>query len=71
MKDTLTVFQIIIGIGLSALILLQAKGIGLGRTFGGGAAYHSRRGMEVLIFRFTVILSVVFVAISIVNQLFF
>jgi preprotein translocase subunit SecG len=71
MKDALTIAQMLIGIILSALILLQAKGIGLGRTFGGGAAYHSRRGMEVLIFRFTIILAVIFVIISIVNQIFF
>lgn len=71
MKDILTIVQIVIGIVLSTLILLQAKGVGLGRTFGGGGTYHSRRGVEVLMFRFTIILAVIFVVISIVNQLFF
>ena len=67
MKSLATVLQIIIGIALSALILLQAKGIGLGRTLG-AASYHSKRGVESLIFKITVALSILFVSISLANQ---
>lgn len=69
MKLPLLIVQIVSGIILTSLILLQAKGTGLGRTFG-SSAYHSRRGMEFLVFRFTIILSVFFVVVSIVNQIF-
>ena len=64
MKLPLTVVQIILGILVSALILLQAKGTGLGRTSFSPMAYHSRRGFEKLIFRATIILTSLFVAIS-------
>jgi protein translocase SecG subunit len=67
MKTGVTIIQILIGIALSGLILLQAKGVGLGRTFG-ATPYHSRRGMEFVVFRFTIALSVIFVALSMVNQ---
>ncbi|MDO8488332.1 MAG: preprotein translocase subunit SecG [bacterium] len=68
MKTALLLAQIVIGIVVSTLILLQAKGTGLGRTFG-STAYHSRRGLETLMFRITIILAVAFVAISILGQL--
>lgn len=68
MHDTLIVIQTVSGVALSSLILLQAKGIGLGRSITGGG-YHSKRGMEVVVFRLTIILSVVFVILSIVSQL--
>ena len=67
MKNLITIVQIIIGIALSALILLQAKGVGLGRTLG-PATYHSKRGVENLIFKVTVALAVLFVGISLANQ---
>ena len=70
MKLFLTLVQIIVAIIVSALILIQAKGTGLGRTFG-SATYHSKRGIEYVVFRATVILSVIFVLVSVVNQLLF
>ena len=69
MKTPLTVLQILTGLALSTLILLQAKGIGLGRTLG-AANYHSKRGVESLIFKITVALSILFVGISLANQFF-
>lgn len=67
MKEALTVIQIIASVSLSALILLQAKGTGLGRAFG-SSTYHSKRGVEVLVFRMTIFLSIAFVVVSLVNQ---
>lgn len=69
MKFTLLIVQIVSGVILTALILLQSKGTGLGRSFG-NQAYHSRRGMEYIVFRFTIFLSVFFVVVSAVNQIF-
>lgn len=64
----LSIIQIIISIALVSLILLQAKGVGLGRTFGGGGEfYKSRRGVEKIIFRMTIILTVLFLLSSILN----
>jgi protein translocase SecG subunit len=69
MKTTLLLIQIVVAIAMSVLILIQAKGTGLGRAFGGQSTYHSKRGVEFVVFRFTVILAVIFVAISIANQM--
>ena len=63
--DPLQVSQLIIAIAVATSILLQARGTGLSSTFGGeSTAYRSRRGLERTLFRLTVILIVLFVAIS-------
>lgn len=64
----LTLIQITVAISLVSLILLQAKGTGLGSTFGGqSSTYHSKRGVEKLVFSLTIILTIIFVIISILN----
>lgn len=68
MKIWLLLIQILIAVAVSGLILLQAKGTGLGRTFG-QATYHSKRGVEFIVFRLTIILAVLFVLVAIVTQL--
>lgn len=68
MKAWIPLSQIIIGILLSAAILMQAKGTGFARSVG-PSSYHARRGMEKMLFKATIVLSVVFVAISVVAQL--
>ncbi|MEK7091214.1 MAG: preprotein translocase subunit SecG [Patescibacteria group bacterium] len=70
MKTWLTVAQIVTGILLTGLVLLQAKGTGLGRAFG-SIAYHSKRGVEKMVFRSTVIIAVIFVILSVLNVLTF
>ena len=66
MKNILTIAQIIISVSLIVLILMQARGTGLGRTFGGGSgASFSRRGLEKLLFRLTFIVVGLFLIISI------
>lgn len=68
MKDIFLVIQIIISASLIALILLQAKGVGLGRAWGGGGEfYKSKRGVEKVIFRVTILLASLFFVSSIVN----
>ena len=67
MKQWIPLIQIVIGFLLSAAILMQAKGTGLGRSVG-PSSYHARRGMEKMLFKATIVLSVVFVAISVMAQ---
>jgi len=52
--------------GLIAAVLMQSRGSGLGATFGGGDAstYRSRRGVEQRLYQMTIVLAVVFVAVS-------
>lgn len=66
MQEILIFGQILVSFALVASILLQARGAGLGATFGGDSSvYRSRRGIEKRLFQFTVILAVLFVIFSI------
>lgn len=70
MKTAVLIAQILISVGLSAAILLQAQGSGLGTAFGeSGEQYRSKRGVEKLLFRFTIILAAAFLVTSIINLL--
>lgn len=61
MNNTLLILQILLGIGLTVTILMQSRGVGLGRAWGGsGMAYHSKRGVEKLVFRATIVLATLF-----------
>lgn len=53
---------IITSIALIVSIILQSKGAGLGGLTGGdaGAFFSARRGIEKVLFRVTIVLSVVF-----------
>jgi protein translocase SecG subunit len=60
--------QIFLAILLVGLILLQSKGTGFGRTFGGGGGTNfTRRGLEKVVFRFTFIVSFLFIIVSILQ----
>lgn len=70
MKQAILAFQIIISILLMAAILLQAKGTGLGRAWGGGGEfYRSKRGVEKILFRLTIVLAVLFFIASIISAI--
>ena len=68
MQTPLLLAQMILAAALIASILLQQRGTGLGGAFGGEVtAYRSRRGIERTLFRLTVVLAVLFVALSLLN----
>jgi len=60
--------QILISLILIGLILLQAKGTGLGTAFGGQSqAYHSKRGVERTVFLATIIFGCLFALVSLLS----
>ena len=63
---------IIIGVALVITVLAQVRGGGLGGIFGGSgeSAFRTRRGFERTLFRFTVVLAVVFVILCILSVRF-
>jgi preprotein translocase subunit SecG len=65
----LNIAQIIISVALTAVILLQTRGGGMGGMFGGTetAVYKTRRGVERTIFNITIGLAVAFFVITILN----
>jgi protein translocase SecG subunit len=63
----LAIAQIVIGVLLIILVLLQQRGGGMG-VLGGISSqfYGTRRGLEKTIFVFTIILGGLFIALSII-----
>jgi len=65
----LDVIQILLSVFLITIIILQAKGGGLGSAFGGGASYHTKRGAEKTLFSLTIFVSILFVIVAFFNSL--
>ena len=64
----LTILQLIISVALVVLILLQERSAGLSGIFGGeGGFYQTRRGLEKIIFRGTILLAALFIIIAIIQ----
>ncbi len=70
MRQVLSIFQIIISIALIALVLIQARGTGFGRSSGIGGASFTRRGLEKLVFRLTFVVVGLFIILSILQLVF-
>jgi preprotein translocase subunit SecG len=65
------IIQIILSLAVVGFILLQARGAGLGSAFGGssgGSVFKTRRGVERLIFNLTIILVILFAAVSLLSS---
>jgi preprotein translocase subunit SecG len=63
--------QLLVCVGLIASILLQARGAGLGATFGGDSSvYRSRRGVEKRLYQFTIALALLFVGVSLITYFY-
>lgn len=69
-KNILPIIQIFLSLGLICLILVQAKGSGLGSAFGGdGGFYRTKRGFEKLLFYTTIVFAALFLISSILGIL--
>ena len=65
MENYLTVAQMVLSVALVLVLLLQVRGGGLGGIFGqADTVYRTKRGLEKTLFQFTIVLVVLFVAIS-------
>ena len=64
----LTIAQIILAVLLIVVILLQAKGTGLGSVFGGeGNVFRTKRGFEKILFYITIALAAGFLITALAN----
>lgn len=71
MQTYLNIVQLAVAILLIAAILLQARGTGLGATFGGeGNVYRTKRGVEKVLFKSTIVLGVIFFSLALVPMIF-
>lgn len=70
MESTLPILQLIVAIILITLILFQQGGSGLGSAFGQeGGAYSTRRGIQKHAFTGTIVFSVLFILLAVLNLL--
>lgn len=67
MKNIIAIFQLLISLGLIVLIALQSQGSGLGSSFGGSTSYHSKKGVEKIVFWATIALAALFLITSLIN----
>ena len=68
MNPFLAAGQLIVSVALIFSVLLQARGAGLGGTFGGDSSvYRSRRGVERRLWQFTIVLMALVVIFSMVS----
>ncbi len=66
MRNIILSVQIITSVILIILILIQSKGSGLGKSFGGGSSF-SRRGVEKLLYKSTFAVAGLFIIISLIS----
>ena len=67
MPTYLLIAQILVAVALTATILVQLHGGGLGGIFGQSeSVYRTRRAMEKTLLRLTIILSVIFVIFAVI-----
>jgi len=65
MRNYFIIAQMILSVALTAALLLQVKGGGLGGIFGqADTVYRTRRGLEKTLFQITIVLVVLFLGIS-------
>lgn len=65
MTNILTIIQLVSAGLLIAAVLLQQKGSGLGAAFGGSSnIYSTKRGVDKVLFRATIVISVIFFGVS-------
>ncbi len=67
METYLNIAQIMISIVILLLILLQVKEQGSGIFSSGQSTFRTRRGLEKTLFQFTIIMVVLFIAISVAS----
>ncbi|MXY46766.1 MAG: preprotein translocase subunit SecG [Chloroflexi bacterium] len=66
----LNIVQIAISIILVTIILLQVRGQGTGLFGAAEGSFRTRRGIERVLFQFTIAMVVVFIAVSILSVRF-
>ncbi len=68
MQTYFNVAQIVLSVALILAILLQVRGGGLGGIFGqADTVYRTKRGVERTLFQLTIILVVLFIAVSLIS----
>ena len=71
MKPVISLIQIILGVLLIVVIIIQQKGSGLGSAFGADLGfYRTKRGAEKILFYATIVISIALISSSIIGLAF-
>lgn len=72
MNSIFTFIEIFVSVLIVILVIIQSRGSASGMAFGGqGETYRSKKGIEKVLFYFTIILAAIFALISLlalINQ---
>ncbi|HSN75997.1 MAG TPA: preprotein translocase subunit SecG [Anaerolineae bacterium] len=72
MSTVFFIVQIILGVLLIALVVMQSKNLGTSAMFGGSGSFATtRRGFEKTLFNLTLVVSVLFFLIAIASAMIF
>lgn len=69
METYLSLTVIVIAIALIGIILLQVRGQGAGLFGSAQTSFRTRRGVELILYRFTIFLAALFILISLISIL--
>ena len=67
MDTFINILMIVLSVVLVGVILMQVKGQGTALFGAAESSYRTRRGIELLLFRFTIVLVCVFILVAIVS----
>ena len=67
MDNFINILMIVLSVVLAVIILMQVKGQGTALFGAAESSYRTRRGIELLLFRFTIVLVCVFILVAIVS----
>jgi preprotein translocase subunit SecG len=66
------IVQIILGVLLIALVVMQSKNLGTGAIFGGSDSFQTtRRGFEKTLFNLTLLVSALFFLVAVASAMLF
>jgi protein translocase SecG subunit len=69
-SQILPIIEILLGLILIGVVILQSKGTGMGSTFGGDMGFYgTKRGAEKMLFIFTIVVAVLFFVVSLIGIL--
>ena len=68
MINILYIVQIILGVTLTGLVIVQSKNSGAGAVFGGDTSFRTtRRGLDKTLFNLTVVVSIAFFLLALLS----
>ncbi len=72
MSTVFFIVQIILGVLLIALVVMQSKNLGTGAIFGGSDSFQTtRRGFEKTLFNLTLLVSALFFLVAVASAMLF